>query len=221
VTEFASEEERLLCHLYLVLGEDVPSCGCGWPQDARRLVWDLLSLMPTYGGEKKRRLRKLIGPEGSQQIVLCALERAGLITHGLSVDSAALAPRGRWVLWAVERVGGLEGLEAGWETAGFPHADGECEEACWVVPDDWMPVRQRPGPPESGQRANFVGLGPLLESEGPWETAQYVGPGSITDPVDPGGLVDLIARISVWRPLACPGRSCLLHGTEHQRTGRQ
>ncbi len=140
MSEFESEKHRLLCHLYLVLDEDVPNCGCGWPQAARQLVWELLVLMPTYGDQKKRRLRELIGPEGSQQIVLCALEKAELITHGVSVDSAALAPRGRWLLWAVEQVGGATGLDAQLETAGYPHAGRECDEACWTVPDGWQPA---------------------------------------------------------------------------------
>jgi hypothetical protein len=73
--------------------------------------------------------------------------------------------------------------------------------------------------------SGFDGLGPLLDSDGPWETAQYVGPGACTDPVDPLGLMDLVAKLHALRwdltPPACPGSSCLLHGTEHQHTGRR
>jgi hypothetical protein len=68
---------------------------------------------------------------------------------------------------------------------------------------------------------SFDGLGPLLDSDGPWETAQYVGPGSSTDLVDPFGLMELVAWIPMRRPAVCPGRSCLLYGTEHQHTGRR
>jgi hypothetical protein len=229
VSEFTSEEERLLCHLYLVLDVDVPNCGCGWPQAARELVWELLALMPTYGDQKKRHLREMIGPEGSQQIVLCALEEAELITHGMSVDSAALAPRGRWVLWAIEQVGGTASLDAKLETAGYPHTDRECDASCWAVPDDWMTDEEPPGPPETGQRADFDGLGPLLD--GLVTAEQYLGwsdlaqldttPQPATVPLDP--LQELLEQLNAVNslPPACPGSTCLLHGTEHQHAGRQ
>lgn len=139
-------EHDLLCHLYKTLGE-VPSCGCGWPDDARRLVWDILALMPSYGAEKKQRLADLIGPEASQQIVLAAIDRAGLISHGTSITSSWLEPLGKWVLWAVEQVGGIDGLHRKLDDAGFPHEwDREaqdmqpCTDACWVVPDGWEPA---------------------------------------------------------------------------------
>jgi len=138
--------DDILCHLYKILCDDVPSCGCGWPEDARRLVWDVLSLMPSYGEDKKQRLAELIGPVGSRQIVLNALQDAKLISHGVCVDSAWLEPHGRWFLWAVEQVGGIDGLSEQIYDAGYPHFEPpgyegrECDDACWQVPDCWEPT---------------------------------------------------------------------------------
>lgn len=142
MNEFTSERDRLLCHLYKVLCDDLPSCGCGWPEAANQLVWQVLKLMPTYGDEKKHQLRELIGPEGVQQLVLCMLDDAGLISHGVSTDSAQLQPRGRWVLWAVEQTGGIDGLQERLDAVGFPHSDRECDDGCWVVPDGWVPFEE-------------------------------------------------------------------------------
>lgn len=160
VEQYSEAEDHLLCHLYKALNE-VPSCGCGWPDEARQLVWDILGLMPSYGAEKKQRLADLIGPEASQQIVLSAIEGAGLISHGTSITSSWLEPRGRWVLWAVEQVGGIDGLHTKLEDVGFPHEwDSElkdmqpCTDACWVMPDGWEPTEPAEPPlkPEDAQR---------------------------------------------------------------------
>lgn len=136
-------EHDLLCHLYKAFDE-VSSCGCGWPDEARRLVWDVLSLMPSYGVAKRQRLAELIGPEASQQIVLSTIERAGLTGHGTCITSSWLEPLGKWVLWAVEQVGGIDALHRKLEDAGYPHEwDKEtqdmqpCTDACWAVPDGW------------------------------------------------------------------------------------
>lgn len=170
MTEPAEAEHDLLCHIYKALDE-VPSCGCGWPDDARRLVWDILSLMPSYGAAKKARLAELIGPEASQQIVLTAIQRAGLINHGVSITSNWLEPLGTWVLWAVEQVGGIDGLHRKLDNAGYPHSwDKEaqamepCTDACWVVPDGWEPPPApgvEPDPPEPTWEELLDGMNPI------------------------------------------------------------
>lgn len=150
--DFDSEEQRLLCHLYQVLCADLPSCGCNDPQAAHKLVHDLVSLAPFYENERWRKAEQLVGSEGAFQIVISALNDAELLEHGGSMGGSWLGKRGRWFLWAVEQVGGIEGLVEKLDGVGYPHGwDSEakalrpCEDSCWVVPDDWQPHINQPG----------------------------------------------------------------------------
>ncbi|MCX5239807.1 hypothetical protein OG824_31860 [Streptomyces prunicolor] len=137
------EQEDLLSHLYRVLHSDMPSCGCGDPGAADRLVIGLLTVFAGRGDGRSRRVGELIGgTDGAQQIVLASLDHAGLIDHGTSVWGSWLTERGKWVLWAVEQVGGVDGLDEKLDEVGFPHEwDSEtkamqpCTDDCWRVPE--------------------------------------------------------------------------------------
>jgi hypothetical protein len=86
------------------------------------------------------------GSDGAQQIVLAAIDHAGLIDHGTSVWGSWLTERGKWVLWAVAQVGGVDGLGAKLDEVGFPHEYDPktktmqpCTDDCWRVPEGSMP----------------------------------------------------------------------------------
>lgn len=153
----AGEPDDVLCHLYKVLCNDVPNCGCNEPQAAYELVYRLLVLAPFHQGTW-REAQELIGSSGAFQIVIAALTEAGLLEHGGTLGGSWLTGKGRWVLWAVEQVGGIADLDDRLSMAGFPHYDvprddpaygAECSAACWAVPEGWEPA----GPaPERGQR---------------------------------------------------------------------
>jgi hypothetical protein len=138
------EQDNLLCHLYMVLHSDMPSCGCGDPEAADRLVIDLLTVFANRAPGRAQRVQELIGgTDGTQQIVLAAIDHAGLIDHGTSVWSSWLTERGKWVLWAVAQVGGVDGLGAKLDEVGFPHeydpkakAMQPCTDDCWRVPQE-------------------------------------------------------------------------------------
>jgi len=138
-----AEQDNLLCHLYMVLHSDMPSCGCGDPGAADRLVINLLTVFANQAPGRAQRVQELIGgTDGAQQIVLAAIDHAGLIDHGTSVWSSWLTERGKWVLWAVEQVGGVDGLDAKLDEVGFPHeydpktkAMQPCTDDCWRVPE--------------------------------------------------------------------------------------
>lgn len=139
-----AEQENVLCHLYKVLHNDVPSCGCGDPVAADRLVVDLLAVFADWAPDRARRVEALIGgSEGAQQIVLASLDHAGLTEHGGTVWGSWLTDRGKWVLWAVDAVGGVEGLSNKLDVVGFPHeydpktkAMQPCSGTCWRVPEE-------------------------------------------------------------------------------------
>jgi hypothetical protein len=138
-----TEQEGILCHLYKVLHSDMPSCGCGDPEAADRLVIGLLAVFADWQPDRTQRVQELIGgTDGTQQIVLATLDQAGLTEHGGSLWGSWLTDRGKWVLWAVEQVGGVDGLGAKLDVVGFPHeydpktkAMQPCTEDCWRVPE--------------------------------------------------------------------------------------
>ncbi|MFF7881032.1 hypothetical protein ACH40F_07860 [Streptomyces sp. NPDC020794] len=138
-----AEQEGILCHLYMVLHSDMPSCGCGDPETADRLVIGLLAVFADWDPDRVQRVQELIGgTDGAQQIVLAALDQAGLTEHGGSLWGSWLTDRGKWVLWAVEQVGGVDGLGAKLDVVGFPHeydaktkAMQPCTDGCWRVPE--------------------------------------------------------------------------------------
>lgn len=146
MTETGDAEQDLLCHLYKLLCDDIPNCGCNQPDAAFKLVHDIMLLAPLHSGTWVK-ARELIGSDGAFQIVLAAMTDAGLLSHSGTIGGSSLGERGRWFLWAVEQVGGIDGLDAKLEYAGFPHSyDRElqdmepCTDACWAVPDEWEPV---------------------------------------------------------------------------------
>lgn len=137
--EFDSEEQRLLCHLYATLNK-IPCCGCGNPEDAHRLIHQILSLAPLHTDDSWQKARELIGSDGAFQIVLSALNDANLMEHGTTVGGSWLTDRGKWFLWAVEQVGGIGTLTDKLDGVGFPHDwDYEaqdvrpCVDACWTI----------------------------------------------------------------------------------------
>jgi len=137
-----NEEENLLCHLYKALRCDVPSCGCGDPEAAERLIVDILTEFSAPQPGRSERIAELIGgSDGTKQIVLAAIDHAELIDHGTSIWSSWLTDRGKWVLWAVREAGGIDRLGASLDDVGFPHEwDREaqemqpCTDECWRVP---------------------------------------------------------------------------------------
>lgn len=135
------DRESLLDHLYKVLRNDLPTCGCNQPEEGDRLVHALVSLAPFYENERWREAERLIGSPGAFQLVIGALTEAELLEHGNTMGGSWLGPRGRWFLWAVEQVGGIDLVDQQLDTAGMPHeydpATGEmpaCTAACWTVP---------------------------------------------------------------------------------------
>ncbi|MFE9448295.1 hypothetical protein [Streptomyces sp. NPDC006739] len=144
------ERENLLQHLYKVLCQDIPACGCGDPQASHTLVHDLLRLTPFYEDGRWRDAEKLIGTSGAVQIVLSALTDADLLEHGGTVGGSWITDKGRWLLWAIDQSGGIHGLDERLDDAGLPHWDheakkiGGCTAECWRVPADSEP---QPEPP--------------------------------------------------------------------------
>lgn len=148
----AVDRDDLLCHLYKVLCDDIPHCGCGDPEAAFKLIYSIVRLAPLHSGTHTR-VRELIGSDGAFQIVMAALTEADLLEHGGSIGGSWLGKRGRWFLWAVEQVGGVETLADRLGEVGFPHEwDAKqqdmqpCTDACWAVPDGWQQVAAGEGP---------------------------------------------------------------------------
>jgi hypothetical protein len=127
--------EDTLDHLYVIFYSETVGlslCGCGYPESAYDLVRDLLGLAPFYENSRWKVAESLTGNiPGAYHIVLGALQRAGLIEHGSSLDGSWLTPKGKWCLAAMRTAeyGDLH-------DAGYPHDGEDCTDACWELPTD-------------------------------------------------------------------------------------
>jgi len=132
-----TEREDLLCHLYLVFfARPIQLCGCGDPEAGVRLLVDTLRLHETTGLIYDT-VPAVLGPSnGVQQVVLSLLESAGLTEHGSSLWGMHLTAKDRWVLWAVDYLGGIDAIgDLCGEGIGYPHdLNEECTAACWKIP---------------------------------------------------------------------------------------
>lgn len=136
-----SEQERIASHLYLIFTDHIPLCGCGDPQAGRELVHRILSLAPLYENERYKEAEGLCGTDAAFQIIMGLLSHADLLEHGSSLYGSWLTDRGRWLLWAVDQLGGIGALEDRLDGTGYPHdwdrdkhAMQECTDACWTIP---------------------------------------------------------------------------------------
>lgn len=130
------ERGRILDHLYVVFfSRPIELCGCGDPEAAVKLLVDTLRLYAADGTIRST-VAAVLGPnEGVQQVILSVLDAAELTEHGPSLWSGWLTAKGRWVLWAVDQLGGIDAVgdlcRAG---IGYPHDADACTEACWKIP---------------------------------------------------------------------------------------
>lgn len=139
---FPPHLEDVADHLYVVFTDWVPSCGCGYPDQAMRLIHDLLYVAAHEDNDREKRYEELCGTIGSLQLVLAALNKAELMSHATDITLSSLTDRGWWVLWAIEQLGGIDNLPACMEISGYPHSGPEmetedvpeCTDACWTIP---------------------------------------------------------------------------------------
>lgn len=118
--------EDELSHLYAWLQEGLPHCRCGSPDESDALVVGVLELIAT--GRPHTEIAVLIGgPTATWQIVLGAIERAGLISHGSSCHACWITERGDWVRRTYQRVGDPD---EELDLAGFPHDGYDCPPDC-------------------------------------------------------------------------------------------
>lgn len=122
-----------LQHVYKVLWDDLPMCGCGSPETAVALVHELLKLAPFYD-HTHAKIADLIGTPGAYYLVLGSLDEAGLIEHGGMIDSSWLTDKGQWFLRALNAASDAETLIASVEEVGFPHNGDPCTDRCWDRP---------------------------------------------------------------------------------------
>ncbi|BBB01062.1 hypothetical protein RVR_8303 [Actinacidiphila reveromycinica] len=133
--------DDIASHLYLIFADDVPLCGCGDPQSARALVHQILSLAPLYENQRYKEAEARCGTNGAYYVVMGLLTNAGLLEHGTVIGGSWLTDRGRWLLWAVDQLGGIDNIAHRLDEAGYPHdwdrekhAMQECVDACWTIP---------------------------------------------------------------------------------------
>lgn len=115
-------------HLYKILVNDLPACGCGNPETAYALVHELLKLAPFYEHSYDE-IAGLIGTPGAYHLVLGSLDEAGLIEHGGGIGGSWLTPKGKWCLEALNSVADLEAVLD--QPAGLPHYPEDCSDRCW------------------------------------------------------------------------------------------
>jgi hypothetical protein len=121
-----------LQHVYKILWEDLPMCGCGNPETAVTLVHELLKLAPLY--DHHDAVVSLLPSEGVYYLVLGALDEAGLLEHGSNISGSWLTDKGQWFLRALNTAGDSERLIASVDEVGFPHNGDSCTDRCWDRP---------------------------------------------------------------------------------------
>lgn len=132
--------EDELSHLYAWLQEGLPHCRCGSPDESDALVVGVLELIAN--DRPHGEIAAFIGgPAATWQIVLGAIERAGLISHGTSCSTAWITERGDWVRQAYQRVADPD---EELDLAGVPHDGLDCPTDCALgqLSDEGM--RRRP-----------------------------------------------------------------------------
>lgn len=143
-------------HLHQALRDDLPSCGCGNPDAADRLIIEILRLAPLHQDHGWRKAEALIGSEGAFQIVVGAMNTAELLEHAGAIGGSWLAQKGRWVLWALEQIGGLDQLETVIDEAGYGWCERTgaepCTAECWATPDGWTETAGTPVAASDEQR---------------------------------------------------------------------
>jgi hypothetical protein len=126
----ANLDENAAQHACLLFYGELGMCGCGNPEDAYRLIRDILDLTPFYEGDNWQKVNELIGSPTVVHIVVSMLNNADLIEHGTIIDGSWLTKKGKYfrdVLRAVP-----------WEQAdsdeiGYPHNGEPC--TCWERAD--------------------------------------------------------------------------------------
>ncbi|NUP48077.1 MAG: hypothetical protein HOW97_12295 [Catenulispora sp.] len=133
--------EDVADHLYVIFCDKLPYCGCGTPDAGYRLIHQILTLAPLYEDQRWQQVEALCGTPGAHQLVLAALNDADLLEHGSVISGSWLTDRGRWVLWAIEQIGGIDALEAVIDgPAGYPHDAEGCTDACFTIPAEAKPA---------------------------------------------------------------------------------
>ncbi|MET8864659.1 hypothetical protein ABZW11_17115 [Nonomuraea sp. NPDC004580] len=121
-----------LDHAHQLFYGDLAMCGCGTPEAAYELVRDLLALIADHERDWAPLAKTLIGNPGAYHLTMSALDEAGLLEHGSSIDSAWLTDKGRWYASALRTIESWDGLEG----YGYPHGMESCTEACWQIATD-------------------------------------------------------------------------------------
>lgn len=117
-----------LQHIYKIVWDDLPLCGCGNPEAGVALVHELLKLAPLY--EHGREVEALLPAEGVYYMVLGSLDEAGLLEHGSNISGSWLTPKGTWFLQALNALENFAALD---DVPGLPHDGDNCTDACWVA----------------------------------------------------------------------------------------
>lgn len=120
-------------HLQLIYYADLGLCGCGYPDEAWKLVHQLLRLHDNRQRAATNVAQELIGTAGAIQIVFGVLDNAGLTEHGTSLWGGWLTDRGKWLLNVLNRLDGAD-LHDLWDelNLGLPHDGKDCPTGCPV-----------------------------------------------------------------------------------------
>jgi hypothetical protein len=118
-------------HVRSIFTDEMKLCGCGNPEEAHRLVLDILNAAPFY--EDAEKVVRIVGNEGSHYLVLTLLDSVGLITHGGGLGGSWLTPKGVWLRDALRGVTDWEALDNAIDNHEMaqeflPHT---CTPACW------------------------------------------------------------------------------------------
>lgn len=121
------DAETVLDHAHQLFYGDLGMCGCGNPEASYELVRDILVQVADDQHEGTSHARTLVGNLGAHQLIFAALETAGLLDHGTTIDSAWLTDKGRWYAAALRTIEVWDAIA----DAGYPHGGEGCTDACW------------------------------------------------------------------------------------------
>lgn len=84
------------------LRNELPLCGCGYPQQGAAFLYGLLKLFSEGHENRHQKIASLLPDDGLRMVVLGSIDEKGWIEHGGTIEGSWLTDEGKTVLAGLE-----------------------------------------------------------------------------------------------------------------------